>query len=186
QWANDTVEVEIGQFQTPSWPTYKMPIRLRINYADSTDTTVVVLDSLRLQTFRIPLSRPLQHVEFDPDNWILKKMFPWPVYVRETEQPLAIGLRQNYPNPFNPTTTIVFTLPSQSTNIAEGRGRVGSYVTLKVYDVLGRDVATLVNQRLGPGTYTAIFDGAGLASGMYVYRLEANGHVLSHKMLLLK
>jgi hypothetical protein len=75
--------------------------------------------------------------------------------------PEEYALFQNYPNPFNPTTTMKFSVP------------VASDVTLKVYDVLGRDVATLVNDRLGAGYYSVAFNGANRSSGIYFYRIAA-------------
>lgn len=86
----------------------------------------------------------------------------------------SFRLYDNYPNPFNPTTAIRYRLPAVS------------YVTLKVYDVLGRQVAVLVNARQNPGTYAATFDGIGLASGVYFYRLEAGANAAVGKMVLLK
>jgi chitinase len=90
--------------------------------------------------------------------------------------PSEFQLEQNYPNPFNP-----------STNIGYGVSGLGSsMVTLKVYDMLGREVATLVDEQKSPGTYQVSFNGAGLASGCYVYRLAANGTVATKTMMLLK
>jgi hypothetical protein len=88
--------------------------------------------------------------------------------------PEALLLFQNYPNPFNPSTAIKFTLP-----------RVG-HVTLKIYDLLGTEVATLVNELLGPGTYERTFDAEGLASGVYFYRTQADGFIQTRKLLLLR
>jgi len=88
--------------------------------------------------------------------------------------PSSYGLSQNYPNPFNPSTTIRFTI----TQTAQ--------TTLKVYDVMGREVATLVNETLTAGAYTTKFDGANLPSGTYIYVLTTGGHRLTNKMLLLK
>jgi hypothetical protein len=88
--------------------------------------------------------------------------------------PAAFGLDQNYPNPFNPTTQIEYQLP------------VAAHVTLKVYDVLGREVATLVNEIQDAGVYLATFDGTRLASGVYFYRLTASGKDQVRKMLLTK
>jgi len=88
--------------------------------------------------------------------------------------PLRIALEQNYPNPFNPTTTIPFDLPA------------ASRVHLRVYDLLGREVATVLDQDLSPGSYLVRFDAAGLASGVYLYRLEAGRGLLQRKMLLLR
>jgi phosphatidylserine/phosphatidylglycerophosphate/cardiolipin synthase-like enzyme len=88
--------------------------------------------------------------------------------------PEQFSLSQNYPNPFNPVTRIRYSLPTQSR------------VSLKVYDILGREVAVLVNESQSAGTYSVQFGAANLASGVYFYRLEAGRHVAQHKMLLLK
>jgi photosystem II stability/assembly factor-like uncharacterized protein len=83
-------------------------------------------------------------------------------------------LDQNYPNPFNPNTTITFQIPSTT------------YVTLKVYDLLGKEVGTLVNEELHKGNYKKVFDGSALSSGMYLYKLQANDFVQTKKFLLVK
>jgi len=90
------------------------------------------------------------------------------------QQPLAFALDQNYPNPFNPTTHIRFEVAGSER------------VTLKVFDLLGREVATLVDHELPPGNHSVIFNGAGLASGTYIYRLQAGNLVESRRMLLLR
>lgn len=98
----------------------------------------------------------------------------------ETAVPLTYTLDQNYPNPFNPTTVVSWQLPEAGT------------VRLTIYDLLGREVATLVDRRLEAGTHHATFEGRNLSSGVYFYRLEAspdNGgkrFVQSRKMLLVK
>lgn len=88
--------------------------------------------------------------------------------------PSAYQLGQNYPNPFNPTTNIQYSLPRSS------------FVTLKVYDVLGREVATLVNQEQVAGSYVADFDAATLANGTYYYKLQAGDFTQTRKMMLVK
>ncbi len=88
--------------------------------------------------------------------------------------PNSFKLEQNYPNPFNPTTVISFQLA------------VNSFTSLKVYDLLGREVATLVNENLNAGTYEVDFDGSNFASGIYFYTLEAEGFVETKKMVLVK
>ena len=93
---------------------------------------------------------------------------------RETSLPLEFKLEQNYPNPFNPVTVIKFKVPSSQV------------VTLKVYDLLGREVATLVNEEKAPGSYEVKFDGSNLASGTYFYRLQAGDFVQTKKMLLMR
>jgi uncharacterized protein (TIGR03790 family) len=84
------------------------------------------------------------------------------------------SLAQNYPNPFNPITMIRFVLPRQD------------HVTLKVYNSLGQQVATLVSGVEGPGVHVATFDGSALASGLYIYQLKTSDFSSTHKMLLVK
>jgi len=86
----------------------------------------------------------------------------------------AFELAQNYPNPFNPTTTIRYQIPTAET------------VSLKVYDVLGKEVATLVSGRQEAGNYAVPFNASGLSSGMYFYRLQAGSFVETRKMMLVK
>jgi photosystem II stability/assembly factor-like uncharacterized protein len=88
--------------------------------------------------------------------------------------PSETKLQQNYPNPFNPQTKIRFSIMSTQ------------HTTLTVYDILGRRVAVLVDEKKAPGRYEVAFDGARLASGMYIYRLTAGPYVETRKMLLLK
>ncbi len=93
-------------------------------------------------------------------------------------------LMQNYPNPFNPSTKIKFTIPSLSLRerVSEGRVRV----TLKVFDILGREVATLVDEEKPAGEYEVEFDASLLPSGIYFYRLQSGELVQEKKMILLK
>lgn len=83
-------------------------------------------------------------------------------------------LEQNYPNPFNPITTINYQLPASG------------YVTLKVFDILGNEVATLVNKMQEPGNHNVIFDATELASGIYIYSIKYKEQIISKKLLLLK
>ena len=99
-----------------------------------------------------------------------------PTDVRESANgtPAAFALNQNYPNPFNPSTMIQFEIPSTR------------FVTLKVYNVLGQEVASLINNQLEAGRYRAEFDGRTLPSGTYMYRLQAGTFSDAKKMLLVK
>lgn len=83
-------------------------------------------------------------------------------------------LAQNYPNPFNPTTTIQYSIPKTS------------YVTLKVYDILGKEVETLVDKEINPGVYNSRFDGTKLSSGIYFYTLKSGSYTETKKFMLLK
>ena len=84
------------------------------------------------------------------------------------------NLEQNYPNPFNPSTTIKFSVPTSE------------FVTLKVYDVIGNEITTLVNEQRAPGTYEVRFDAGSLASGVYVYKLQAGSFIQTRKLMLMK
>ena len=88
--------------------------------------------------------------------------------------PTAYVLNQNYPNPFNPSTTIQYELPKQS------------FVTMKIFDVLGREVAVLVNEKQGRGTHSIVFNANSLQSGIYFCRLTAGSFSNTKKMLLVK
>ena len=101
--------------------------------------------------------------------------------------PLKFSLEQNYPNPFNPSTKIKYTIPTSpsSSPFAKGRNEVG-FVTLKVYDVLGKEIVTLVNEEKPSGHYEINFDASNLASGIYYYQLRAGEFVETKKMTLLK
>jgi hypothetical protein len=88
--------------------------------------------------------------------------------------PTAFRLEQNYPNPFNPTTRIQYDLP------------VESFVHLAIYNVLGQEVRTLVNETEQAGYRSVSVDGSNLPSGMYFYRIQAGGYTDVKKMLLLK
>jgi hypothetical protein len=88
--------------------------------------------------------------------------------------PKTFLLEQNYPNPFNPSTTIRYQLP------------VASEVKLEVYDVLGKKIATLVNERQSAGSYQVVWNASGLSSGTYFYRLQAGTFVETKKMIMVK
>lgn len=88
--------------------------------------------------------------------------------------PNGFSLSQNYPNPFNPSTTISYSIPQRG------------FVTLKVYNGLGEEVASLVSKQLEPGTYSIQWNASGLPSGLYLYRLESNGFSLTRKVLMIK
>jgi hypothetical protein len=91
-----------------------------------------------------------------------------------SDSPGEFELFQNYPNPFNPSTKISYYLPS------------GSFVTLKIYDNLGREIKTLVNNYQNQGLHSITFDGKDLSSGIYFYKLKAGDISKTKKLILLK
>jgi hypothetical protein len=113
---------------------------------------------------------------------------------KQKEIPSSFMLHQNYPNPFNPSTTISFSIPQamvrqahhDNTDVIPSLSRDEVHVTLKVYDVLGREVATLVNDNLSAGSYSYNFDASKLTSGVYLYKLQAGNFSETKKMILTK
>jgi hypothetical protein len=94
--------------------------------------------------------------------------------------PLEFSLSQNYPNPFNPVTTIKYSVPS----VISTGGR--NLTSLKIYNTLGEEVITLVNEEKPAGSYEVEFNGSSLPSGVYIYRLTAGNSTAVKKLLLVK
>ncbi|WP_304132300.1 T9SS type A sorting domain-containing protein, partial [Ignavibacterium album] len=101
-----------------------------------------------------------------------------PSNVDDINSPKEFYISQNYPNPFNPTTTIRFNIPDVGPGLAQ--------TVLKVFDILGNEVATLLNEYKPAGTYEVNFDASHLSSGVYFYRLQSGIFSDIKKMILLK
>jgi hypothetical protein len=120
--------------------------------------------------------------------WLWASLAGWTPLTNSSEHerttPETFILEQNYPNPFNPSTNIIYTVPNIETGSAP-------FLQLKVYDIIGNELTTLVNEQKPPGVYKVEFDGNGLPSGLYIYKLQViaqNGgsFTQSRKMILLK
>jgi hypothetical protein len=140
------------------YPVYQtFPIVFTIHF-------VLQADSLEAKTNPLLLSTQYYHASFTNN----------PPSVNDIRKLNAYNLEQNYPNPFNPNTTINYQIPELS------------FVTLKVYDVLGSEITTLVNEEKPVGSYEVEFDATILSSGVYFYRLQAGSFVETKKMVLMK
>jgi hypothetical protein len=115
--------------------------------------------------------QPLIDYSFMIINFIWNGNAPVPIVSKPDN---AFSLKQNYPNPFNPSTTIEYTVP------------VNTHVTLKIYDILGKEVATLVDREQISGSYIVIWNASNLSSGVYFYKLIAGNIVQTKRMLLSK
>jgi aminopeptidase N len=168
-----TVTVGISQTTETGNPEFfTMPIDLKVS-GTGWDTTVTVFHTFSGQEFTFEVPSPPASVELDPENWIVRDATLVTDVVRKGT-PAGFVLHQNYPNPFNPSTTIRFDLGRRSR------------VRLKAFDLLGREIATMLDGELGPGSYEREFNAEGTSSGVYVYRLEADGAVLTRKLVVLK
>ncbi|MDL1893747.1 T9SS type A sorting domain-containing protein [Sphingobacteriales bacterium CHB3] len=146
----------------------RTPSGRRVSYQfialNGASVTVVATDTLQ------PISGTI-NISPNSTTW----SGPLPTSVRvDGESPLDVALKQNYPNPFNPSTTIEYQVATVE------------FVSLKVYNLLGQEVATLVDEELSSGIYAIPFDAGNLASGTYVYRLQVGDAVQTKKLTLLK
>ncbi len=190
---NDVIEIEVGD--NLSDEIYDYPLTAYITVPPDWDFVLLeqgsrtdVLESFIMDTSTVVMG------EVIPDGGIvtISKFDPNYIAENESEQPGDFMLFQNYPNPFNPSTTIKYTIY----DFPAGSG-TGQFTILKVYDILGNEVATLVNEESatgGAGTYEVEFsrdlihqsDGGGLPSGVYFYQLRAGNFIETKKMMLLK
>jgi agmatine deiminase len=127
------------------------------------------------RTVTKPLVAPDGYYKFLVENSVTN--------LAENFQPEKFYLSQNYPNPFNPSTKIKFAIPS---NVITSGAKQSQFVSLKVFDILGNEIATLVNEEKSSGSYEINFDASSLPSGVYFYRLNTGSFIETKKMLLLK
>jgi len=178
------VNLTINQAVNSNPPFFTMPIELKVSTSMG-DTLIKVFNDQQNQTSNVLIKGQPSSVIFDPNNWILKQVSLLDSN-DELLNPNEFFLSQNYPNPFNPITKIKYVIPS---SLALSH----SSVLLKVYDLLGNEVSTLLNETKVPGIYEIEFDASGLASGMYIYRLQINpdrstkaNYSVARKMLLVR
>lgn len=174
---NGQWEVKFKTKQTQTNSVFrKMPLTLRIRFGVTGDTLVKVMNDSNNQVFSFTFGKQPTNLTFDPNNDIVLKQATTTLGVMQTGTFAdKFSLAQNYPNPFNPQTTFRF----QIANFG--------LVTLKIYDVLGKEVATLIeNERMESGKYEIPFDASGLPSGMYFYRLTAGSFSGTKKLILMR
>jgi aminopeptidase N len=160
---------------------FTMPIQVKITTAIG-DTTISIFNNQQNQSWNIQINGKPITVQFDPDNWILKNIKSiTPISINGNSTPSSFSLMQNYPNPFNGGTVISYILP------------VNSFVTLKIYDVLGKEIKTLVNEfqqagihniQFNPGTSSKVNNE--FSSGIYLYTLNSGNFFQTKKMIFLK
>ncbi len=147
---------------------FTMPIKIKVERITGMDTIITVFNNQQIQKFSFTITDEPTNVIFDPYNDILKTIF------KESSVPFFYSLKQNFPNPFNPTTTIEYEIPTNT------------YVVMKLYDILGREVRTLVNVPLKAGKYSLKVDASSLSNGVYFYTLSAKDFFDVKKMVVVK
>jgi aminopeptidase N len=172
--SGDIYNVNLNIYQNVNTnPSYfTMPVQIRFNTTLG-DTTITFFNDAQNQNFQFQIIGNPQSIVFDPGNWILKTL-QGVTEVEDLNVPVQYNLSQNYPNPFNPTTTIEFSIPQSG------------IVTLKVFNILGSEVVTLVNGPVESGIHKVTFDASSLESGVYFYKIETENFVDTKKMILLK
>jgi uncharacterized repeat protein (TIGR02543 family) len=186
---NDRPQVEVGHLQSSNLTDYIVVVNRRCAKSDVAHISIT-LKTLQSGRWRVTdIERPTFHDTVDGRGSFTDTFEPGcgKIYrlekvvlakqsqlTKEEELPKEYIVYQNYPNPFNPTSTIKYQLPKDG------------LITLKVYDILGREVAELVNEMKQAGYYQVDFNASKLASGIYIYRISVNGFVQVKKMLLLK
>ncbi len=173
------LNVQINQQMNSNPAFFTMPIQMLVKRFGLSDTTVILFNNQQNQNFQVPIRGAITSVQFDPNNLILKDVTL--AYDNDDNYiSLDYKLNQNYPNPFNPSTRISW------------QSSVGGWQTLKVYDVLGNEVATLVDEYREAGIHETEFNvqetsrGVSLPSGVYFYQLKAGDFVQTKKMILLR
>ncbi len=168
------VRVKISQTTNSNPSFFTMPIELKFK-TPSGDTLLTVFNDQQVQEFYFVLNGKPSFFVFDPDNWILKDMGN--ITTDTDDESINLydyKLYQNYPNPFNPETKITYQIG------------IAGPIKLTIYDILGREVKTLVNEYQNPGEYSYNFNAAGLAGGVYIYELSSKTFKDSKKLVLLQ
>lgn len=168
-----TVEQQVNS--NPAF--FTMPIKIEITTSEG-DTALTIFNNQQEQQFDLTVQGEVGSVTFDPDNYILKTLTII-TDVEDKTQDFNYSLEQNYPNPFNPTTKISWQSP------------ISGWQTLKLYDILGNEVATLVDEYREAGRYEIEFNSRSdvqqnISSGVYFYKLHAGNFISTKKMILMQ
>jgi len=153
---------------------FKMPIELKITFNDATDTTVKVMNDLNNQLFQLVFSKQPIALAFDPDNNILLKEGTTSVGIEDVSNTTSSAiLYQNIPNPFSGTTQISFYVPTKST------------VKITVYDIYGKEVAVVLNEKMNAGKHEVEFEPGKNSKGIFFYTLETGNLKIVKSMVIL-
>jgi hypothetical protein len=162
---------------------HKMPIVIKFSFTLGADTSIRVMNDINNQLFSFNFNRQPTAVAFDPDNNIVLKTATLVVGINNEANiiPDRFSLGQNYPNPFNPVTKINYDVPN-----SRGSANGSLFVTIKIFDVLGKEVAVLVNDLRSAGRYSVDWNAEGYTSGIYFCRMQSGEFLDIKRLMLLK
>lgn len=181
------VELNINQVTNTNPSFFTMPIQIKL-FTSKGDTTISIFNDQQNQKFEFNIIGIPNSLQFDPNNWILKSS-SISTDTGVLTFPVNFELKQNFPNPFNPSTKIEYNIPLGFSASPFNEGGIdGGLVSLKIYNLLGSEVATLVNEYKQAGKYEVEFNPSsfGLTSGVYFYQLKVGNLISTKKMMLLK
>jgi len=168
-WNGSSTGVQTFKSQTGiQYPLGLMASTIQTLYQVPQQDYSVVIDQTGIIRYRGAFVNPLEI------NAVVNQLLMTADVNAEAATPITFALQQNYPNPFNPTTTITYSLPHTAR------------VTLTVHDILGQELAKVVDETVEPGVHTVSFDGARLASCVYFYRLQSDAFVQTKVMTLVR
>ena len=187
-------ETGTGWYEGPGWPQGPQPYMRwysisagPFNMAPSDTQEIVIAYLIQKGTNNLNSVTTLKDYAAQIQHWYDNDLV---TDVREKTPaiPTEFSLSQNYPNPFNPVTTIRYSIPTSPFNPSpyQGEGKRERLVRLKVYDILGSEVATLVNEEKPAGNYQVNFDASKFSSGVYFYRLQSGNFIETKKMVIIK
>ncbi|PIS45046.1 MAG: peptidase M1 [Ignavibacteria bacterium CG08_land_8_20_14_0_20_37_9] len=168
-----SLNISINQLKNSTPSFFTMPVQINIK-TSAGDTLITVFSDQLSQSFLFEVSGIVSAVQFDPNNFILKNSSVAVGIEDEIVPADKFELYQNYPNPFNPETIISYRVP------------IKGFVSLKIFDVLGKEVAILMNEENEAGMHQVKLNGNNLTSGIYFYILKAGNFSSGKKLLLLK
>ncbi|MBN2571826.1 MAG: T9SS type A sorting domain-containing protein [Ignavibacteriales bacterium] len=162
------VILSLNQIENSNPKFFTMPIEISIKF-DNQDTCIKILNNKQNQDYNFTISEKPTQLIVDPNHWILMES-----YSRSNFDIHTFQLRQNYPNPFNAMTIIEFSIPSIED------------VSLKIFNILGEEMKTLINEERRPGIYKVSLSADNFPSGVYIYQLISGSKKETKKMVLLR
>ncbi len=151
-----------------------MPIELRINFSGGTDTVIKVMNDTNNQFFTFYFNKVPVSFEFDPFDNIVLKEATLIAGIKDKSSVYNYSLSQNKPNPSNYFTIIKYSIPENTD------------VKISIYNILGKEIKTLINENKDAGNYSVGFNCSELSSGVYYYKIETNNFASTRKMIIAK